>query len=142
MTKLKKELNLLEVTLAGVGIIVGVGIYVLIGEATALTGNSIWLAFAIGAIVAALTGLSYAELSSMFPKAGAETVYTEKTFGKTWAFVIGWMIIIGGSFSAATVTLGFASYFNDFFGTNMLLVAIVLVCILSFVNFWGIKESA
>jgi APA family basic amino acid/polyamine antiporter len=142
MTKLKKELNLLEVTLAGVGIIVGVGIYVLIGQATALTGNSIWLAFAIGAIVAALTGLSYAELSSMFPKAGAETVYTEKTFGKTWAFVIGWMIIIGGSFSAATVTLGFASYFNDFFGTSMLLVAIVLVCILSFVNFWGIKESA
>ena len=142
MVKLKKELSLLEATLAGVGIIIGVGIYVLIGEATTLTGNSIWLSFLVGAIVAALTGLSYAELSSMFPKAGAETIYTEKTFGKTWAFVIGWLIIVGGSFSAATVTLGFASYFNDFFGTNMLITAVVLTVVLSFINFWGIKESA
>jgi len=141
LAKLKRELSLLEATLAGVGIIIGVGIYVLIGEAIAITGNSIWLSFLIGAIIAAITGLSYAELSSLFPKAGAETIYTEKSFGKTWAFVIGWMIIIGGSFSAATVTLGFASYFNDFFGTNILLVAIVLTIILSFINFWGIKES-
>ena len=142
MTKLKRELGLLETTLAGIGIIVGVGIYVLIGGAASLTGNSIWLSFAVGAVIAILTGLSYAELSSLFPKAGAETVYTEKTFGRTWAFAIGWMIILGGSFSAATVTLGFASYFNDFFGTNMLLVAIGAVIVFSFINFWGIKESA
>jgi len=142
MTTLKRSLGLFETTLSGVGIIIGVGIYVLIGEAINLTGNSVWLSFAFGAIVAALTGLSYAELSSLFPKAGAETVYTEKPFGKTWAFVIGWMIIVGGSFAAATVTLGFASYFNDFFGTNMLLVAIALTLIMSFINYWGIKESA
>ncbi|MEM2974383.1 MAG: APC family permease [Candidatus Micrarchaeia archaeon] len=142
MAKLKRELGLLETTLAGVGIIIGVGIYVLIGEAASLTGNSIWLSFAVGAVVAILTGLSYAELSSMFPRAGAESVYTEKTFGRTWAFVIGWMIIVGGSFSAATVTLGFAGYFNDFFGTDILLVAIALTLVLSFINFWGIKESA
>lgn len=142
VVKLKRELGLLEATMTGVGIIIGVGIYVLIGEAAALTGNSIWLSFALGAVVAALTGLSYAELSSMFPKAGAETVYTEKTFGRTWAFVVGWLIVIGGSFAAATVTLGFSSYFNDFFGTNILIVALTLTLIMSFINYWGIKESA
>ena len=58
---LKRDLGLLEVTLSGIGIILGAGIYVLIGQAAGLAGNAIWLAFLLSAIMALLTGLSYAE---------------------------------------------------------------------------------
>jgi len=68
---LKRELGLLEVTLSGTGIILGAGIYVLIGDAASLAGNAIWLSFAFAALIAVFTGLSYAELTSMFPTAGA-----------------------------------------------------------------------
>ena len=60
--KLKRELGLLEVTLSGVGIILGAGIYAFIGKASGLAGNSIWISFAISAFIAVFTGLSYAEL--------------------------------------------------------------------------------
>ncbi len=140
--KLKKALSLLEIVLCGIGIILGVGIYVLVGKAAGIAGNATWLAFVIGAIVAGLTGLSYAELSSIFPKAGAEYVYTEKTLGKRLAFLVGWLIIIGTMFAAATVSLGFGGYLSFFVNFPILLSAGVLIVILSFINFYGIKESA
>jgi APA family basic amino acid/polyamine antiporter len=74
-TPLKREHGLFEVTLSGVGIILGAGVYVLIGQTAGLAGNALWLAFGLSAIMALLTGLSYAELSSMFPQAGAEYGY-------------------------------------------------------------------
>ena len=81
MVKLERSLSLWEVTLMSIGIILGAGIYVVIGEAAGLTGNSLWISFIIGAIVATFTGLSYAELCSRFPKAGAEYVYVNNSFG-------------------------------------------------------------
>ncbi len=81
--QLKRELGLLEVTCVGVGIIFGAGIYTLIGKAASLGGNAIWLSFTLGAILATMTGLSYAELSSMYPKAGAEYDYVENAFNKS-----------------------------------------------------------
>ena len=60
---LARELGLLEVTLSGTGIILGAGIYALIGEAAGSAGNALWLSFTISALVAFFTALSYAELS-------------------------------------------------------------------------------
>jgi len=94
--KLKRSLGLFETTLYGVGVILGAGVYVLIGKAAALTGNSLWAAFAIGALIATFTGLSYAELSSMFQKASGEHYYAQKAFNNHIAFLVGWLIIIGG----------------------------------------------
>ena len=91
---LRRELGLFEVTLAGVGIILGAGVYVLIGQAAGLAGNALWLAFGLSAIMALLTGLSYAELSSMFPKAGAEYDYIANAFNARLAFVIGWLVLL------------------------------------------------
>jgi len=67
MVKLRRSLTLFEATFYGIGIIVGAGIYALIGQAASVAGNSLWLSFLIGAAISALTGLSYAELSAMFP---------------------------------------------------------------------------
>ncbi len=139
--ELKRELGLFEVTLSGVGIIVGAGIYALIGKAAGLAGNSVWLSFAISALIAVFTRLSYAELSSMFPKAGAEYVYALNAFGKRAAFVAGWLIIFSGVIAASTVALGFAGYFDALFDFPPVLSAIILIAVLSFIIFYGIKES-
>ena len=143
MAGLKKELGLFETTIYGVGIILGAGIYALIGEGAGLTGNSLWLSFAIGAILASFTGLSYAELGTMFPKAAAEYVYVNKSFNiRILAFLIGWLIIFTGMSTVAAVSLGFAGYFNGLFGAPILFVAITLIIILSYLNYSGIKQSS
>lgn len=141
-TELKRELGLFEVTLSGVGIILGAGIYALIGKAAGLAGNSVWLSFAIAALIAIFTGLSYAELSSIFPKASAEYEYTNHAFGHKLAFVVGWMIIFSGVIGASTVALGFGGYFLALTGVPVLTSAVLLILVLSLVLLWGIKISA
>ncbi|MGB9719374.1 MAG: APC family permease [Candidatus Anstonellales archaeon] len=142
MAKLKRALGLLEITLCGVGIILGAGIYALIGKAAGMAGSAVWISFLIAAIVAGLSGLSYAELSSIFPKAGAEYEYTKNAFGRRIAFLVGWMIIASGLVGASTVAMGFAGYFNALFGTPLLLTAIAIVIFISLVMLYGVKESA
>jgi len=64
----------------GVGLILGAGIYVLIGEAAGLAGDAVWISITLGTIVAVFAGLSYAELSSVFPKAAAEYTFVKNSF--------------------------------------------------------------
>ena len=139
---LKRELGITEVTLSGVGIILGAGIYALIGKAAALSGNSVWLSFALASLIAVFTGLSYAELSSMFPKASAEYEYTSNAFGKRLAFIIGWLIILSAIIGASTVALGFGGYFKAISGVPVITSALILIIALSLLLFRGIKESA
>lgn len=140
--KLKRELGLWEVTLSGLAIILGAGIYVLLGKAAGLAGNALWLPFALSAVLALLTGLSYAELSSLFPSAGAEYEYTRKAFGKTVAFTIGWMVILSGVIGTSVVALGFGGYFHSLTGIGPVLSAGCLIILLSLVAFVGVKELA
>ncbi len=71
-TTLRREAGLFQVVAYGVGDIVGAGIYVLVGDAAGLAGGLLWLAFLAGAVIALFTGLSYAELASMYPRAASE----------------------------------------------------------------------
>ena len=143
MPKLKRELGLFEVTMYGIGIILGAGIYVLIGKAAGEAGNAVWMSFVLSAILAGLTGLSFAELSSMFPKDAGPYLYVRRAFGsKLFSFLIGWILIFALGLAAAAVTLGFAGYFNSLFGTEIILIAAVALAIMTLINFWGIKESA
>lgn len=140
---LKREVGLFGATSYGVGIILGAGIYALIGPATSLAGNSVWMSFSIGAFISSFTGLSYAELSTMFPKAAAEYVYVKRTFeNELLAFLTGWLIVFTGAASTSAVALGFAGYFKALFGAPMILTALALIMLLSLLNFCGIKESS
>ncbi|MDD5172201.1 MAG: amino acid permease [Candidatus ainarchaeum sp.] len=140
---LKRELGLFSTTLYGVGVIIGAGIYALIGTAAADGGNTLWLAFLISAIIAIFTGLSYAELSSMFPKEAAEYTYTRKAFKKeVLSFAVGWLLAIGTVIAASTVAMGFAGYFCDLFGGDEKMVAVGLIVLMTALNYIGIKESA
>jgi len=142
MVKLERSLNLWQVTLMSIGVILGAGIYVVIGEAAGITGNSVWLSFIIGAIVATFTGLSYAELCSRFPKAGAEYVYVQNSFGKNIAWLVGWLIIAGNIIGASTVALGFSNYFSALFNTPIILVAIAILILSGIILLAGVKETA
>ncbi len=142
MISLRREIGLFEVTMWGVGIILGAGVYVLVGEAAGIAGNSVWLSFVLGAAIASLTGLSYAELSSMFPKEAAEYVYVRFACkSEILAFIIGWLVILTGIISVSTVALGFAGYFQGLFSLPIIPIAIILILLLSYINYLGIKES-
>ena len=132
--KLKRSLGLLEVTFSGMGVILGAGIYALIGEAAGLAGNAVWLSFVLAALVAVFTGLSYAELASLFPRASAEYEYIGQAFSRNWAFIIGWLIISSGVISTAAVALGFAGYFRAISGMPLVSSALLLIALLALVN--------
>lgn len=138
---LKRELGLFELTATGVGIILGAGIYVIIGRAAGLAGSAIWIPFLLGAFAATLTGLSYAELSSMFPKAAASFEFTRRAFGLRVAFVVGWLMLLSHVISSAAVALGFGGYLSSFIGIPIVPVAIGLIAVSSFVLVMGIKET-
>ena len=136
-------MGLFSTTMYGVGIILGAGIYVLVGNAAGTAGNSVWLSFLMGSAVAALSGLSYAELGSIYPKSAAELVFVKNAFKNRFlGSTVGWLTVFVSIISAATVALGFGGYFTEFVSLPIIVSAILLVGILSVVNFLGIRESS
>ncbi len=136
-------MGLFHLTMYGVGLILGAGIYVLIGEAAGLAGNSMWVSFGLGAVVAALAGLSYSELVALFPRAAAEYVFVKNAFKSRFVgFVIGWLTAITSMVVGATVALGFGGYLAEFLGVPVVVSAVLLLGALSLVNFVGIRYSA
>ncbi|AFS81732.1 amino acid permease [Candidatus Nitrosopumilus koreensis AR1] len=143
MSELKRHMGLFHLIMYGVGLILGAGIYVLIGEAAGFAGNSMWISFLLGAIVAIFAGLSYAELSALYPKAAAEYTFVKNAFKNNFfGFIIGWLTAITSIIVAATVSLGFGGYLTQFVDLPITIGAIFLIIVLSIVNFIGIKESA
>ena len=141
-TSLHRVLGLVEVTAGGVGIIIGAGIYVLLGEATAHAGPLVWVAFLMAAVLSALTGLSYAELSSMFPSAAGEYEYTRQAMPEWVAFAVGWTMILGLVVAAATVSIGFARYLGYFVDVGARWASVGLLAAVSCVAVLGVKQSA
>jgi APA family basic amino acid/polyamine antiporter len=142
--QLKRSISLFQAIMYGTGLILGAGIYVLIGDVAGIAGNAMWISFVLAAAIAAFTGISYAELTSIFPRSAAEYVFVKNTFGNNlFAFVSGWLAIFVAVVSAAAVAIGFSSYLASFFpGLDQPAAAMLLVAALSGVNFAGIRESA
>ena len=140
-TGLPRRLGLWAATLIGVGLILGAGIYVLLGVAAGEAGNAVWLSFLIAAFVAALTGFSYARLARLKPKNAPEFQYIGMAFGKIPAFLSGWMMLWATVISSAAVALGFGSYLEHLSGLPHVGGALVLIILSSAVVFIGVGES-
>lgn len=140
---LRRSITLVQAVMYGVGLILGAGIYVLIGDVAAIAGNAMWISFLLAAAMASFTGLSYAELSSVFPKSAAEYFYVKESFGNNFlALIIGCLTIFVAITSAATVAIGFSGYLAVLLPQYPpILYAISLVLALSFLNYYGIRES-
>ena len=140
---LKRTITLFQATLFGIGLILGAGIYVIIGEAAKIAGNLLWISFLLSSFLALCTAFSYAELSSLFPKSAAEYVYVKNATKKlSISIFVGYLTILVSIVSASAVAIGFSNYLSVFLPMyDPIFYSIILVSILSFINFYGIRES-
>jgi len=112
--RLRRELSALDVTVLGVGVIIGAGIFVLTGQAAATeAGPAIMLSFVVAGVICALAALCYAELAAMVPVAGSAYTFTYVTVGELVAFVIGWDLVLEFTVGAAAVAVGWSAYLNS-----------------------------
>lgn len=144
MTDLKRTLGLPSLLFYGVGVIVGAGIYSIVGAAAGEAGRLLWLAFIFAAIPAALAALNYAELIAMFPRVGGEYVFLRRAApGRRWvSFAAGFVVAVTNAATAATVSLAFAGYLTLFVEAPAWLSAAGLLVACTAVNVVGIRESA
>ncbi|AFY01569.1 APC family permease [Bdellovibrio bacteriovorus] len=140
---MQKSLGLIMLIFYATGMILGAGVYSVIGKAAGVAHEGLWLSFLLAAVAALLTALSYAELSTLFPKAGAEYVYMKEIFPqkKILSFLCGCLMIFAAICTASTVALSFAAYLQDFFKAPEALVAMAVLALFTLVNIWGVRES-
>ena len=111
---LKRTLTALNITLLGIGAIVGTGIFVLTGVAAAeYAGPGLILSFIVAGIVAGLAAICYAEFASTVPIAGSAYTYSYATLGELIAWIIGWDLILEYAVGAAAVSIGWSGYIVD-----------------------------
>ena len=118
-TELKRVLGPVELTLFGVGAIIGTGIFVLTGTAAAGGGHhvgagpAIVISFVITGVACGLAALCYAEFASMVPIAGSAYTYAYASFGELIAWIIGWDLILEYAVGNIAVAIGWSGYFAN-----------------------------
>ncbi|WP_055596541.1 amino acid permease [Streptomyces hirsutus] len=158
---LKKSLSALDLTVFGVGVIIGTGIFVLTGTvAKNNAGPSVALAFVVAGVVCALAALCYAEFASTVPVAGSAYTFAYASLGELPAWIIGWDLVLEFALGTAVVAVGWSGYIHslldnagwqlpaslgvrdgaEVFGFDILAAALVLV--LTAILVLGMKLSA
>lgn len=139
---LKRSLGLTLLTLYGIGVTVGAGIYVLVGKVSGEAGFFAPWSFLVAAILAGLTALSYGELASRFPKSAGAAIYFNEAFGSpAVSTIVGLMVTATGLVSAAVITLGFVGYLRTLVPVPEALATIGMIGILFALAAWGITQS-
>ncbi len=152
---LKRRLSALDLTVFGVGVIIGAGIFTLTGRAARdYAGPAIAISFALGALVCGLAALCYAEFASTVPISGSAYTFSYATLGELVAWVIGWDLFLEMMLGASVVAQGWSQYFVTLLtrldlgwpeavgpGSGFDLPAFLLVLLLTALVAYGIKES-
>ena len=114
---LRRALGATNLITLGIGAIIGTGIFVITGTATAEhAGPAIILSFIVAALGCVFAGLCYAEFASMIPVAGSAYTYGYATLGEIFAWIIGWDLVLEYAFGAATVASGWSGYMISLLG--------------------------
>src|SRR5437899_9373854 len=112
---LKRALGATNLIALGIGAIIGTGIFVITGTATARhAGPAVILSFIFAAVGCVFAGLCYAEFSSMIPVAGSAYTYGYATLGEIFAWIIGWDLVLEYALGAVTVAIGWSGYVVSF----------------------------
>ena len=155
--QLARTMGMGALIIYGVGDMLGAGVYGLMGKYAGKMGNAIWLAFAMSALAALFTGLSYASLGSRYPRAAGAAYITHRAFHKTFlSYAIGLAICASGLTSFATQSRAFAGYLLGFGGYQVpgakgelpvasafvvFAIAAAFIGFLTLVNLRGMKEA-
>ena len=159
-SRLHRSVGALDLTALGIGAIIGTGIFVIIGEAIALSGPAIVVSFVLAGVTCVFSALAYAELASTLPVSGSAYTYAYATMGEVFAWIIGWDLILEYGVSVAAVAVGWGAYFVELLdsvfgvtlsdsitlppgeGGDVNVPAFVLVLAVASVLIAGIRQSA
>lgn len=108
---LKRSLGAFQLTLLGIGAVIGTGIFVLTAEAAQRAGPGMMVSFIIAGFVCGVAALCYSELASMVPVAGSAYTYTYAVVGEPLAWMVGWALILEYALGASAVAVGWSGYF-------------------------------
>jgi len=141
---LKRELNLLDATMLGLGSILGTGVFVSIGIGAGIAGSWVVLAIFLAALVATCNALSSAQLAAAHPKSGGTYEYGYEFLSPSLGFIAGSMFLIAKSASAATAALGFAGYLSVMLNIDVshAMIALGTVVFMTVIVLSGIKRSS
>jgi APA family basic amino acid/polyamine antiporter len=155
--KLRRHLSGLDLTVFGVGVIIGTGIFVLTGVVAKTTaGPATAISFVIAGVVCGLAALCYAEFASTVPVAGSAYTFSYATLGEFVAWIIGWDLVLELALGAATVSVGWSGYLNQLLGdigiplptsiagetATVNIPAIVIALVMTGILILGIKLSS
>ncbi len=140
---LKRSLSLSMLVFYGVGTILGLGIYVLLGKIGGEAGMMAPFSFLLAALIAGFTGLSYGELSARIPKSAGEVNYVDRAFSqRALSMLVGWLIVLSAIVSTATVVNGYVGYVHVFVELPDYVIIGGIILLLGGIAIWGISESA
>jgi basic amino acid/polyamine antiporter, APA family len=108
---LTRTLGAFQLTMLGIGAVIGTGIFVLTAEAAQKAGPGMMVSFIIAGIVCAVAALCYAELASMVPVSGSAYTYTYAVMGEMLAWMVGWALVLEYAIAAGAVSVGWSGYF-------------------------------
>src|SRR4051812_29831183 len=108
---LHRSLGAFQLTMLGIGAVIGTGIFVLTSEAAQKAGPGMMISFCIAGFVCAVAALCYSELASMVPVSGSAYTYTYAVMGELMAWMVGWALILEYAVGASAVAVGWSGYF-------------------------------
>ena len=115
---LKRSLGAFQLTMLGIGAVIGTGIFVLTSEAAQKAGPGMMLSFVIAGFVCAVAALCYSELASMVPVAGSAYTYTYSVVGELFAWMVGWALILEYAVGASAVAVGWSNHAVGLLGAS------------------------
>ncbi len=140
--QLRRVVGLWLLVLYGLGVTIGAGIYVLVGETVARAGIYAPWAFGLSAVVMAFTAGSFAELSCRVPRAAGEAVYVDAAFGRAWlTLAVGGAVLAEAVIAAAAITLGSAGYLTEIVPLPKPVLIVSIFGLMGMVAAWGVRES-
>ena len=121
---LHRTLGWFQLTLFGIGSVIGTGIFVLTAAGAQKAGPGLMLAFAIAGAICVVAALCYAEIAAMIPVAGSAYTYTYSTMGELLAWTVGWALVLEYAVAASAVAVGWSGYFagtilDQFLGVHL-----------------------
>lgn len=138
---LRRTITLPWLVFYGVGVTIGAGIFALIGEVLALSGDQAPLAFLLAGLVAGVTGVSYAALIRRHPRAGGEAVFVNRGLGSAFARLAGYGVVVTGIVSSAVISIAFAGYLRALLPVPQPVLVLAVVGVLSAIAWYGVRES-